>query len=87
MNKTISSREFNQDVSAAKRAAEDGAVIITDRGRPAHVLMSYAAYEKLKAAGPSLYDVLAPEEPMDFEFDPPKMGDGIFLPVDFEDER
>jgi hypothetical protein len=29
---TISSREFNQDVSAAKRVATNEPVIITDRG-------------------------------------------------------
>ncbi len=34
----ISSREFNQDTSKAKKAAEKGPVYITDRGRPAHVL-------------------------------------------------
>ena len=37
--KTLSSREFNQDTSGAKKAANDGPVFITDRGRPAHVLM------------------------------------------------
>ena len=34
---TISSREFNQDTSRAKKAASSGPVIITDRGQPAHV--------------------------------------------------
>lgn len=37
---TLSSREFNQDTSRAKKAADAGPVIITDRGRPAHVLLS-----------------------------------------------
>ena len=31
-----------------KRAASKGPVIITERGKPAHVLMTVAAYEKLK---------------------------------------
>ena len=31
---TVSSREFNQDASGAKRAAQNGPVFITDRGRP-----------------------------------------------------
>lgn len=44
---TMSSREFNQDTSRAKKAAERGAVVITDRGRPAHVLLTYDAYEQL----------------------------------------
>lgn len=43
----ISSREFNQDTSRAKRAAERGPVYITDRGRLAHVLLTFDAYERL----------------------------------------
>ena len=37
---TLSSREFNQDSSRAKRAAQQGPVFITDRGHPAHVLLT-----------------------------------------------
>ena len=36
---TFTSREFNRDVSAAKRAAANGPVIVTDRGQPAYVLL------------------------------------------------
>lgn len=43
----ISSREFNQDTSRAKKAAERGPVYITDRGRLAHVLLTFDAYERL----------------------------------------
>lgn len=43
----LTSREFNQDTSRAKRAAERGPVIITDRGRPAHVLLSFGDYQRL----------------------------------------
>jgi len=39
---TITSRVFNQDAAGAKRAASQGPVFITDRGRPAHVLLSIA---------------------------------------------
>lgn len=46
----FSSREFNQDTSGAKKAAAHGPVYITDRGRPAHVLLSYAEYERLLGA-------------------------------------
>ncbi len=38
--KTVSSREFNQHVSKAKKDAEQGPVVITTRGRPAHVLLN-----------------------------------------------
>ena len=37
---TLSSREFNQGASEAKRAANNGPVFITDRGKPAHVAWS-----------------------------------------------
>lgn len=47
MSIQISSREFNQDTSGAKKAAERGPVYITDRGNPAHVLLTYTAYEEL----------------------------------------
>lgn len=32
---TLPSRDFNQDISQAKRAAEAGPVVITHRGKPA----------------------------------------------------
>ena len=37
----ITSRAFNQDTGGAKRAAEHGPVYVTDRGRPAHVLLTF----------------------------------------------
>jgi len=80
---TLSSREFSQDASRAKRAAADGPVIITDRGRPAHVLLTYEAYEKLAAPRMSLAEALAGEG--DFEFDPPRLGREIVRPVDFDE--
>ena len=40
---TITSRAFNQDASGAKRAASQGPVFITDRGRPGHVLLPVQA--------------------------------------------
>ena len=44
---TITSRVFNQDAAGAKRAASQGPVFITDRGRPAHVLLSIEDYRRL----------------------------------------
>jgi prevent-host-death family protein len=44
---TLSSREFNQDTSRAKKAASHGPVFITDRGRPAHVLLSIEEYHRI----------------------------------------
>ena len=81
---TISSREFNQDASGAKKAADKGPVIITDRGRPAHVLLSFANYQKLTGTRRSLLDVVAQNQDDDIDFDPPRMGDRIFRPIDFD---
>ncbi len=49
MGITITSREFNRDVSAAKRAAEQGPVTITDHGRRSHVLMTAEDFDRLSA--------------------------------------
>jgi prevent-host-death family protein len=46
---TFTARQHNQDASSVKRAANDGPVFITERGKPAHVLMTISAYEQLKA--------------------------------------
>ena len=75
---TISSREFNQDVSRAKRAAEAGPVLVTDRGRPAYVLLQYEAYQRLAGPPKSLLDAVAMHGSDDIVFDPPRMGAGVF---------
>jgi len=65
--KTITSRDLNQNVSAAKRAAEVAPVIITDRGRPALVLMSIEHYRRLSGEHGSIVEMLAMAEDVDFE--------------------
>lgn len=59
---TISSRDFNQDVGRAKRAARSEPVFITDRGRPSHVLMSFEAFRQITGQTESLVDLLAMAE-------------------------
>ena len=70
---TLSSREFNQDASRAKRAAAKGPVFITDRGRPAHVLLSFADYQRLVGGNRKIADALAMPGAEDIEFDPPRV--------------
>lgn len=70
---TISSREFNQDASGAKKAANEGPVFITDRGRPAHVLLSVEHYRRLAGSAPSIIDLLASPGAEDVEFEPPRI--------------
>ena len=80
---TISSREFNQDTSKAKKqATEHGVVFITDRGRPAHVLMSVERYQALVGAGDkNILELLAMPEAAGIDFEPPRV-EGIYRPVD-----
>lgn len=78
---TLSSREFNQDTSGAKRAAKEGPVFITDRGRHAYVLLTIEEYHKLSANGPSIIDLLAMPGVGDIDFEPPRL-DFESKPVD-----
>jgi prevent-host-death family protein len=57
--RTIGSREFNQDVSAAKRLARVEPLFVTDRGRPTHVLMSIQDYRRMTGEKESIVDLLA----------------------------
>ncbi|MBA4855912.1 type II toxin-antitoxin system Phd/YefM family antitoxin [Nocardia farcinica] len=65
---TISAREFNRDVSAAKRAAAEGPVVITDRGAEAFVLLSIEEYRRLRADSQDIVQRLSMDD--DIEFDP-----------------
>lgn len=78
---TLSSREFNQDASGAKKAANQGPVFITDRGRPAHVLLSIAEYQKLTASPSNIVELLAMPAADEIDFDPPRM-QNLFRPAD-----
>lgn len=69
---TVSSREFNQGASEAKRAANNGPVFITDRGRPAHVLLSFADYQRLTKQRRKIADALAMSGVAEIEFEPPR---------------
>jgi prevent-host-death family protein len=72
---TLSSREFNQDTSRAKKAAADGPVFITDRGKPAHVLLSIEEYRRITSSKRSLAEALAMPGLSDIELDiPPRSG-------------
>ena len=70
---TLSSREFNQDTSRAKKAAKNGPVFITDRGRPAHVLLSIEQYQSLTAPAASIIELLAMPGSERVRFAPPRV--------------
>ena len=78
---TFSSREFNQDLSRAKRAADQGPVVITDRGEPACVLPRHDAYRKLVGKGSSLLEALSMPGTDTIEFDlPPRSKSPMRIP-------
>ncbi len=72
---TFSSRDFTRDVSAAKRAAADGPVFITDRGRPAFALLKIDDYYRIVGQSEptllELMDGIAGGELI--EFNPPRL--------------
>ena len=78
---TMTSREFNQDAGRAKRAALDGPVFITDRGKPAHVLLTIEEYQKLSAPRRNLADMLACRDD-DIMFEPQKLQGALFKTED-----
>jgi hypothetical protein len=83
MTTQFSSREFNQDTSGAKKAAENGPVYITDRGRPAHVLLTFDAYEELIGPHRALDLLAEPTGVADVEFVTAKHTD-VAQPAVFE---
>lgn len=83
MTTQMSSREFNQDTSGAKKAAENGPVYITDRGRPAHVLLTFDAYEELIGSHRVLDLLAEPTGVADVEFVVPEHTD-VARPATFE---
>ena len=70
---TISSRQFNQDASKAKKAAQAGPVFITDRGRPAHVLLTFDEYKKITGGRTRIADLLAMPGIEEIELDIPPL--------------
>lgn len=56
---TINARLFNQDTGSAKKMALVGPVVITHKGEPSHVLLSYAHFKKLVNRPQRLSDMLS----------------------------
>ena len=75
-NHTFTSGNFTRSVSAAKRAALEGPVFITERGSPAFALLKIDDYYRM--AGKSTTSLLKVMDGIPggegFDFDPPKLG-------------
>ena len=81
---TFTSREFNQDVSKIKKASAQGPVFITDRGHPAHVLLSIDDYLKLSKTKETIVDLLTMPNSSDIEFEAPKIKGTIYRVEEFD---
>ncbi len=64
---TMSSREFNHDIGKAEKSSHTNPVIITERGKPTHVLLSYDDYQQMMNAQPKITDLLSLAVDVDFE--------------------
>jgi len=67
---SLTSRELNHDVGRAKKAAEAGPVVITDRDKPSHVLMTCGEFERLTGKRHNLVDALTMPGLSNIDFDP-----------------
>ena len=79
---TLSSREFTQDASKAKKAASHGPVFITDRGRPAHVLLTIEEYRRITGSQQGIVELLAMPDAADIDFEPPRLDGTLCRPAD-----
>lgn len=70
----MTSREFNQNLAKAQKQAQHSPVIITKRGEPTYVLMTYEEYSRSQQDESSLYDFFA---------NYPQPDEGIDLPEEF----
>ena len=72
-------------MAAAKRAAANGPVFITDRGQPAFALLSIEDYQRLASQikEPSLLDIMDAIPGGDFDWEPPKLSD-VMRPIDLD---
>jgi len=80
---TLSSREFQQNASQAQKAAKDGPVFITSRGRPVHVLLSIEEYRRITGAPRNIVDALAMPGLSDIELEIPLVRE-LARPAEFD---
>ena len=70
---TISSRKFNQSVNDSKKLSQTGPLLITEDGRPSHVLLTYENYQRLSGVKGSVVDLLALPGAEDIDLSIPTM--------------
>jgi hypothetical protein len=79
---TASNAEFDQNIAAAKRAAENGPVIIVDHDEPAYILLPHEAWSRPAGkAGVTIVDLLRQEGGENIDFEPPRLSDNCLRPA------
>ena len=70
----ISTREFAAEPLKVKRLAQDGPVVVTNRGRPELVILRYERWRALvpQEVPEDLAEALGDEAAAEVEFDPPR---------------
>lgn len=81
---TVSSRFFNQDPTAVKRAALLSPVQITERGKVSHVLVSIEQYQKLTDSSENIVDLLVMPEGSAINFSPDKLNASTLKPAELD---
>ena len=66
----------------SKKAASKGPVFITDRGRPAHVLLTIEEYQRITGNQQSIVELLAMPDATDIDFDPPRLDGPLYQAAD-----
>ncbi|MFZ7158020.1 type II toxin-antitoxin system Phd/YefM family antitoxin [Avibacterium gallinarum] len=83
----MTSREFNQHLNQAQKAAQIAPVIVTNRGEPTYVLMSYTDYQKmLRSLSPrNALEALMPQDEADIELEIPPRSTKQRAPIELDD--
>jgi prevent-host-death family protein len=79
----LSITQVNQNFSRARKAIADGPVVITDRGEPAMVLMSYADYKARMVDKRTLLERIDVPGTEGINLEIPSRTSGGFEPADF----
>ena len=83
----ISSRQFNQNIGKAQKAAQKEPVFITNRGVPTYVLLTKEEYDRITLPKKNALDVLMnlPDVDGNIEFECEKRSELQRLPMEFEE--
>ncbi len=84
MSIQFTSRELNQDVARVKRAAREGLVVVTDRGKPDIVMMSAKAYRQLASKPASFIERLGSRDAADIDFQVDRRRTSTLRPAAFD---